>query len=480
MTQPFANHRFIASLRKINLPFAQKYIAPLALVMAALTGCAHRGASTPDAALAARVDALIAPLVGAHEFSGAVVLTRRGKVVYQRGFGMANHAAGTAFTPDTASDGASLAKTFTAAAIWWLANEKRIDLDAPVRRYVAEYPHPQTTVRQLISHSNGLPANYEFFDAHFKPDDVRNTPAMLAVIAKHAPTPSFTPGSRFEYSSIGFDVGALVIERVSGLRYEDFLKQRFFTRLDMRTSFARTPRLADWPGVRTMGYRWRDGAWVPFDVFDMEAFLGGSNLYFSANDLSRWVSAHAGGTALPAAVFSAGLRRTEVAGQRTGLTGLNWYCDEANQRCYYTGDLNAFYSVAYWDRAREESVAFVSNSNLPPWRRATLARELVDALAEKPARPRSPISFERFTNETRSAIAGTYIANDVGQVMVSTGKAGLRIRIADGPEYELFPVSREVVYCPGLDLWLAFSGGSPPSTLHLSSLFVDSVLKRVP
>jgi CubicO group peptidase (beta-lactamase class C family) len=480
MTHPFANHCFIASMRKFNLQFAQRCIAPLALVTATLAGCAHTDAGKPDATLAARVDAVITPLVEAHEFSGAVVLTRRGQVVYQRGFGMANHAAGTAFTSDTASDGASLAKTFTAAGIWWLANEKRIDLDAPVQRYLAEFPHAQTTVRQLISHTNGLPANYEFFDAHFKPDEVRTTQAMLGVVAKHAPLPSFPPGHRFEYSSIGFDVGALLIERVSGLRYEDFLKQRFFSPLGMSTSFTRTPRLADWPGVRTMGYRWRDGAWVPFDVFDMEAFRGGSNLYFSANDLSRWASAHASGAGLPAAVFSAGLRRTEVAGQRAGLTGLNWYCDDANNRCYYTGDLNAFYSVAYWDRARDESVVFVSNSNLPAWRRATLARELTDALAEKPAQPRSVVTFERFSNETRAAIAGTYIAKDVGHVKVSVGKQGLRIRVADGPEYELFPVSREVVYCPGLDLWLAFSGGSPPSTLHISSLFVDSVLQRAP
>ena len=407
------------------------------------------------------------------------MLARRGTIVYQRGFGMANHAAGLAFTPNTPSDGASLAKTFTAAGLWWLAHEGRVEPDAPVTRYVPEFPHAQTTVRQLLSHSNGLPTDYEYFDPYLAQEEARTTQAMLGVISRQARSPSFVPGTRFEYSSLGFDVGALLIERVSGQRYEDFLNERFFSRLGMRASFVRPARLSEWPGVRTLGYRWRDAGWVPFDVFDMEAFRGGSNIYFSASDLSRWASANAAGTAVPAAVSVAGQRRTEVAGQRTGLTSLNWYCDPTDTRCYYTGDLNAFYSVVYWDRERDESVVYVSNSTLPPWRRAGLARELVDALAGTPGRKSTSAVFERFDRETRSAVAGTYVANGFGPVTVTAGTQGLRMRIADGLEYDLFAVSRDVLYAPGLDFWLAFSERTPPSTLHLRSMFVDTVLHRV-
>lgn len=101
----------------------------LALLVGSGAGCAGANA---EQALADRVDAAIAPLVARHEFSGAVVLARGGRVVYQRGFGLANHAAALAFTPDTPADGGSLAKTFTAAGVWWLAHEGRIDADAPV------------------------------------------------------------------------------------------------------------------------------------------------------------------------------------------------------------------------------------------------------------------------------------------------------------------------------------------------------------
>lgn len=109
----------------------------LVLPAGCLVACAifrADGDLAPDPVLAQRVDALVAPLVAAHEFSGAIVLMRRGHTAYRRGFGMANHAAGVAFTPDTPSDGGSVAKTFTAAGVWWLAQERRIELDAPVSR----------------------------------------------------------------------------------------------------------------------------------------------------------------------------------------------------------------------------------------------------------------------------------------------------------------------------------------------------------
>jgi len=144
----------------------------------------------------------------------------------------------------------------------------------------------------------------------------------------HAPEPAFVPGTTFEYSNPGFDVAALVIERVSGQSYEAFARARFSERLGMQASFGRPARFAYWLGVRTMGYRWSDGAWTNNNAFAMEAFLGASNLYFSAADLARWGSANAMGSALPATVVETGQKHIDISGGHSGITGLSWYCDE--------------------------------------------------------------------------------------------------------------------------------------------------------
>jgi CubicO group peptidase (beta-lactamase class C family) len=403
---------------------------------------------------------------------------RRGEAVYRRGFGMANHTAGVPFTPDTPSDGGSLAKTFTAAGIWWLAEEGRLDLDAPVVRYIPEFPHRQTTVRHLIAHSNGLPPYYDFFDPHFAPGDVRTTDALLRLIALHAPQPAFVPGARFEYSNPGFDVAALVIERVSGQRYEAFVKTRFFDPLGMQASIGRPARLSDWPGTRTRGYRWKDGAWTDNDAFDMEAFLGASNLYFSAADLARWGSANAMGTALPAAVVAVGQQHIDIGGQHSGITGLSWYCDDGRVRCQYTGDNNGFYSFVYWDRANQLAVAFVSNSTVPWWTRIGLQRALVRAFDGHPAAIDDSRAFHRFGPTNPSAVAGRYSAPELGAITISTDADGMHVRVASALTFTMFPVSEEVFYVPGLDYFVAFSGGQPPRAVHVRSMELDVIGRR--
>lgn len=294
MSQAFSPRTGPSPLSPVDSAVPPVSPVPL-LVLAAVVSLAGCAPDDREAALARRVEDAVAPLVAAHQFSGAIVLTRGGEVVFRRGYGMANHDAAVPFTPDTPSDGGSLAKTFTAAALQWLAHEGRVDLDAPVSRYLPDFPHAGTTLRHLISHSNGLPPDYAFFDAHFAPTDLRTTEAMLRVLARTQPMPAFPPGSRFEYSNFAWDLAALVIERVTGRPYETVLRERFFSRLSMQASFARPARLADWRGVRTLGYRWHDGRWTLVDVFDFEVFLGASNLYFSAADLGRWASASAGG-----------------------------------------------------------------------------------------------------------------------------------------------------------------------------------------
>jgi len=472
-----ARHLDILPVHNADDVFRRVALVLLAVASAVFAGCAS---ISTQPSLATQVDALATPLIAANQFSGAIVLSRNGSVIYQRGFGMANHSAGLAFTPDTPSDGGSLAKTFTAAGILWLVEEGRIKLDAPVTQYVSAYPHGQTTVRHLISHSNGLPADYKFFDPYFAKDEVRTNQALLRVVAKQAPAPSFLPGTRYEYSDMGFDVASLVIESVTGQSYETFLKQRFFSRLGMNNTFVRPARLADWIGVRTLGYRWRETAWQPFDVYDLEGYIGGSNLYFSASDLGRWASANAARTALPAAVVAAGAQRNLIDGKPSGITGLSWHCDDSGARCYYTGVLNAFHNLVYWDRARNESVALVINSTMPPWQIITLQRNLVDALAGRPVRLDAPPPFMGFSRATRPGAAGTYVAPGIGVVTIEAGSARLSLRVDCGLKFDIFQVSRDVFYVPGTDYWIAFGGDTQPATLYLRSMFLDATLSRLP
>ena len=456
-------------------------LVPL-LVLLACRGNTEAPEARPawTAADSARVDSILAPLVARHEFMGAVVLVRDGQVVYAQGAGMADVAARRAFTPSTPADGGSLAKTFTAAALWTLVHEGRVAVDTSVSAYIPAYPHRATTVRQLIAHTNGLMPYYEMFDPHFGPDEVRTTARLLEVVRRTMPQPRFAPGTRFEYSNLGFDAAALVVERVTGQPIGTVFRERFFAPLGMDSAFARPARFADWPGPRTLGHRWADTTWVVVDVFDNEGFIGGSNVYFSALDLARWAGAHAAGTALPPAILTLGQARPIIDGRASPLTGLSWYCDDSGARCHYTGAINAFHSLAYWDRARGEAVAMISNSNLAPWTLITLQRDLVAALASRePDRTQRP-AFVDVDKSRREVVAGRFAVPGSDTITVTSSAAGLRMRIGDGLEFDIFHLTPEAFYVPGLDYFLGFSGAADTLRMHARSMFADFIAARVP
>lgn len=424
----------------------------------------------------ARVDAVLAPLVASHAFMGAVAFARGDSVVYATGRGMANIAAGKPFTPGTPSDGGSLAKTFTAAAVWSLVHEGRLAIDTPVTAYLPDYPHAGTTVRHLIAHSNGLLPYYEQFDPYFAPTEVRTTTALLDVVRRHMPRPRFTPGSRFEYSNLGFDVAALVVERVTGQPIATVFRDRFFAPLRLDSTFARPGRLADFPQPRTMGYRWADTGWVTWEIYDNDAVIGGSNLHLSAIDLARWGGAQATGRALPAGVMTMGQEPPTIEGRPSPITGLSWYCDDAQVRCHYGGAYNAFHSIVWWDRGRRAAVSMVSNSNLDAWTMMTLQRDLVAILeGREPERSARP-AFTAVPDSARAAIAGRWVAAGGRQIHVRTAPE-LTVQVDNGLVLALFQVAPDQFYLPGLDWVLGVSGPAGDRRLHVRSMFLDETAR---
>lgn len=452
-------------------------LLPCLLVTALVAGCST---PVPQADIARHADAVVDRAAGSANFNGAVVLMRDGQVVYQRGVGLAQRKPDRPYTPDTVSDGGSMAKTLTAAALWDLVADGRLRWDDPVVLHVPTYPYTEQTVRDLVTHRAGLP-EYGLFDADFAPGQVRGTIDLLRATARRQPRPLRPAGVQAEYDNLGFDTAVLVIERISGRSIQAWWSERWFKPLDLPTMQARPARFADWSGPRTPGYRLRDGAWVPFDAHDGEGFIGASNVHASARDWARWGDAWARGQALAAPRLEAGLQEPMLrSGLPSTLTRLSWYCDASRQRCHYTGAYNAFFTQVYWDRQRREVVAWVSNSTVPPWQLAGLTRDLIDALAGRAATPESTPDPARVPAADLARWAGAYQPAVLARMQLDAGDDRLFLQVGQGQRVSVFQVTRQVFYAPMLDLWLAFSGTADAPTLHIRSVFHVDDARRLP
>lgn len=426
----------------------------LAGVLLVAAGC-HAGAA-PRAPRPSdpgrRIAALFADLHQRGLFDGALVVARGRQVLVARGYGLASVEERVPFTPDTPADGASLAKTFTALLVLQLAAEGRLDLDEPLRsRLLPELPYPDITMRHLLAHSSGLPAGYGFFDRLIPAGQVRTTEGLLAALAAHPPALAFAPGTRFEYSSFAYDLAALAAARAAGTSTEALFRTRVFAPLGLRSAFLRPGRFADWPGARTRAYRRVGGRLVPHEVFDGEAFHGGSNIYVSARDLSRWNRSFVEASLLPPGALADGLTPARIAGRRSGLTLLSWYRADDDSAFWYCGHLEGFHDLVFRDLAADLSIVFVSNNTLAPWLHHAIVRAIRAIVARRPAE-RLAVPPAMAAIGDGAELAGAWTLEDGRVLRIERQGAALLVAPPGGVRYRMFPEDQTSFYVPGLDL----------------------------
>jgi len=252
-------------------------------------------------AQAEKIDAYVRSRMAKEHVPGlSVAVVRNGKLVYADGFGVANVELNIPATKSTVYWLMSVSKQFTAAAVRMLAEEGKIDPDAPCARYLDNAPAAWkgVLVRHLLTHTSGIP---DYTDAPGWGQTLRQDRSpqdLLAPVMQRSLL--FEPGTRWRYSNSNYYLLGLIIERVSGKTWAHFLQQRIFAPLGM-TSTRANDQSAIIPG-RAPGYHWQNGTLhnAPF-VSPTQLWAAGS-IISTVEDLAKWEIALAAGKLLPRAL----------------------------------------------------------------------------------------------------------------------------------------------------------------------------------
>jgi CubicO group peptidase (beta-lactamase class C family) len=168
----------------------------------------------------------------------ALAVVRDGKIVYSRGYGMANLEYGVANSPSTIFHAASLSKQFTAMCIHILAQEGKLSLDDPARKYLPELAveGPPITIRHLLHHTSGLRDQWELLRlAGLRMDDGITENDILGLLWQQRQL-NFAPGEDELYSNSGYSLLGLIVRRVSGQPLAAFAQERIFGPLGMKST----------------------------------------------------------------------------------------------------------------------------------------------------------------------------------------------------------------------------------------------------
>jgi CubicO group peptidase (beta-lactamase class C family) len=268
---PTRNQSGLARLLAVSLSGLCLLIAS---VLAAGTACAQQSESSRvDEYIKQRIRELLIPGL-------SVAVVKDGKIVLAKGYGAANLETGTPTTAETEYRIASISKQFIAAAVLLLVQEGGMGLDDKAAKYLDGAPESwsQITIRQLLTHTSGIPRDP--LDYH----PYREQPITEVIQATYGLPLSFQPGEKWLYSNVGYFVLAEVITKVSGMPWDVFIAQRIFGPAQMNAT-----QLATVSGIvahRASGYQWTDNGAVNAEnwiaVRPSSAFLS------TALDLAKW------------------------------------------------------------------------------------------------------------------------------------------------------------------------------------------------
>jgi CubicO group peptidase (beta-lactamase class C family) len=291
----------------------------------------------------------------------SLLIVKQGKIIRAEGFGLANVELQVPVKPETVFQSGSVGKQFTATAIMMLVEEGKISLDDSLMKFFPDAPSSwkDVTVRNLLSHTAGFgdyPKNFDFRKDWSEDEELK--------LIESIPL-AYVPGTNWEYSNFGYVTLGILIHRVTGEFYGDFLQQHIFQPLGMSTT--RIISEADIVPNRAAGYRLVKGElknqeWVS-PVVNTTA---DGSLYFSILDLAKW----------DAALYTEKLLKHSSLDQmwtvvklkngqpNKGNYGFGWFIEQRNgHRCiHHDGSWQGFETAI--DRYVDDQLTVVALANL--------------------------------------------------------------------------------------------------------------------
>jgi CubicO group peptidase (beta-lactamase class C family) len=246
-----------------------------------------------DQQLKQKLDSVFANIFNDSAPGGSIFIEQGDKILYSKSFGLSDLKKKTKYTPNTVQNLGSISKTFVAYGILILQNEGKLSIDDNLLTYFPDFKNTEiakrVTIRNLLTHTSGLPDSRETErDSVFyltAKDEENWAPIKLT------DTLNFEPGSNYEYSNPAYNGLALIIEKVSGMKWQDFIKKNIFGPAGMKDS-----KITDgaYPSKKVAhGYRKINGQWEEYDYGEYPTFAASGNggVWSSIEDLRKYVDA---------------------------------------------------------------------------------------------------------------------------------------------------------------------------------------------
>ncbi|MGQ0646576.1 MAG: serine hydrolase domain-containing protein [Gemmatimonadaceae bacterium] len=355
--------------------FALRLVA-FGAIASAIASCEPAPSTARSTMLA--IDSLFAAFDKPGMPGASVLVAHDDSVIVRASYGLADVDSSRRVTPETNFRLASVSKQFTATAVMLLAAEGRLATSDAASKYLEVLPAfaKEVSIRHLLTHTSGL-WDYEDFVPDTQTRQVKDLDA-LTLVATHSDSLYFSPGSQWRYSNTGYALLALIVERVSGMRYADFLATRIFAPVGMTSTVAHEQGRTI-VANRAYGHRVIGDSVRRTDQSNTSAVLGDGGIYSSIADLSRWDAALQRGALLPDTLWKEMTTPFVLNDGRATEYGYGWFIETfaGTRRLRHHGETRGFTNIIYRFPERRLTIVVLTNrSDSAPW-------DLADRIADQ-------------------------------------------------------------------------------------------------
>lgn len=395
---------------------------------------------------AGRIDSLLLQCVENAEFCGSVLVAKKGKLLFSKGYGYSHEKQKIPNDENTIFNIASITKTFTAAIILKLQEQRKLSVTDVIGKYYPDYPNgDKITIHQLLTHTSGI-HNYTEEKA-FQTMDQTKPVTLEEMIAFFKSKPlDFEPGTAFHYSNSGYTMLGYIIEKVTGLAYGAALETYIFKPLHMdHTSYGPPQKNALRRATGYMMY-YKNYQHASFAVHPSISYATGA-IYSTVKDLYKWHQALQTNKFLSDRSLAAAYKKDK------GNYGYGWITDSlyGSQRVSHDGNIAGYKSNI--NRFPQDDICVIALSNSNNSSVGGIVRNMVNILYNQPLpKPFGDMPVIQITDVVRNEYVGIYKwrKEDSAQVTVYVKDNNLFMTIANQPAIEIQPVFKDVFRSGGV------------------------------
>jgi len=402
-----------------------------------------------------QVDGLILPLVDEGLLSGSILIAKGGKIVFAKGYGFADRENNIRNTPETIFRIGSITKPITAIAIMQLDERNELNINDPLNRYLKDFPNgDKITIYNLLTHSSGLPS-YDWTRCNNKPQELEVVINWVREL-----TPQSEPGERFMYGNSTYALLTYIIEKVSGMKYEDYLQENIFIPCDMKNTGLYSMNRP--PENMAFGYSRID--YDGFKIVNRPCPLarGDGDLYSTVIDLCK----------LDMAICNDNLVSSKSRGQIfkpfRDSYGLGWYIEELHGEkvVYHPGGL-----LGYMGNMRifEDGEVIVLNLFNNDFLLSHLVEEQLAAIAlGKPWQHVFKNEKDESIINSFKAFAGEYAIDQSSSFVLSVEKGRVYFQESEQPKCTAYTFSENSIYIKEINSRIRFDQSEGKITRYVA------------